>query len=536
LLGAGSEGGESPVLQNWGSNRRTGSRKDQFLGGLGIMAAKVSQSSPRRLECLPQEIVVMIMKLLPDRASLLATMLTCKHFYQTVRNGNYSILLSILLQELPVTVMTDALWCWKVHSLPEEIEEEIDDYVKSFDPKADPNSIFSSICTTAAAVVYYAKLHDNVLYWTSRIHRTMVDCHSSSGSTSLPPIGMSTTERSRIMRALYRFELCSASVKKAEYSSLRQEDPYWEHPILRERFFDRFHAAELEQLRCLYEFFLARVEKDFYAKCEHSVRYGGEIVMPPCDLLERTNERQQYVVSQGLQLLRRIDTEVSERDRCALIPEKDFHSYYHDCFIEPVISWRHPEEWSRSLSWPAEDAISETTYQAAQYQWAVDEHPGLYIYSMELKFLRSWGYCLWDADTLNALGYPSTLCNEAIFCRSHEWYCERSEKLNASVIRTKKSRWVRYLIYARGGTGWWSEGDDCQVDWECGDPKNHYLPGSEPPDWSGLRLEDLPACIDDRELRRLPIWGWILSDVAETELQPSCPASPDHSSSARDCA
>lgn len=442
------------------------------------------------LQCLPPEIKITIMSFLPDRKSLHSVLLSCKSFNETFEDSALPILLSVLLAEVPAAVLTEALWCWKALSATEQGQDAILAFLEAYDPKADPQTLLLNLPVAGAEVLDYIEIHQSVLYWTSRFFDNILSLRPLSGSEPCKQRECSVWERNRLQRSLYRYELCSILFQTKRAPGLPRDLLPIDHVYQIEYLFKKLHPVAAEQIRCIYDFLFWYTTDDFYAKCEHDIQFAESYVLPSNneDITE-LHPRREYILARGLRYIRSIDKEITSVQRCSWIPDWGFESAFlgktlkhvHELDLEDFAEDLDEEEEHGTCTW--------YIFQRVRNDWALYSYTERQNgYSPELRYLRSWGYCFWDADTLNALNLLH--CPLEVSDRARKWANAKEQELSDADDRALASQRARNLLFSRGGRGWYDKGGESCIRWEYGGPELHYLPGEEPPGWSGRTLED----------------------------------------------
>lgn len=98
-----------------------------------------------------------------------------------------------------------------------------------------------------------SRFHDEVQFFATRLAASLT-VHPVTGSSPKTPIALTQTERTRIERALYRFEI---------YCDLFRGDDAGLRPALEERrafMFEKFLPWEIEQLASVIEYLLRQID------------------------------------------------------------------------------------------------------------------------------------------------------------------------------------------------------------------------------------------------------------------------------------
>jgi hypothetical protein len=237
-----------------------------------------------------------------------------------------------------------------------------------------------------------------------------------------------------------------------------------------ELFFSSFDALEAGQIACVHDFLLEFTTDAFFTECECDVEWNSCIMRPAPGVGVCYSETQEYMVSQGLQYLRHIAVTKTQEENCRYIAD-------HECpsgFFNDAFSRLHHEDLSLPQPVTGENRPL-LAWEKALELWGLDR--------IQAQYLRSWGYCLWDSETLQRLNYWTE--TNQIMLRAEQWATLRWAELRAALERTNDSQDARELIYHRGGTGWYTANDmkTCNIKWIGGDERYHTIPLPEV-DWA----------------------------------------------------
>ena len=270
------------------------------------------------ISSLPVEVKVNILASLPDRASLLATILTSKAFHDVFLHSANIILADILLREISPSVLTDALWCWAAIPVHEGGTEAVDAFLRSYDRKSSIQAIYSLLSMNEMFV--FARINSSVRYWTARFCQKLESEELFGGSVPCSPHTLTQVESERIQRTLYRYELYSLLFRTRYATSGMPSytpDMCFEHRYL--RFFSKFNALEIDQFITVYDLLVDSTTHSFYDRCVCNVEWGWFSITPAmtspyCFGKFDYNERHEQMVSQGLECLRRMETANSKEE------------------------------------------------------------------------------------------------------------------------------------------------------------------------------------------------------------------------------
>jgi hypothetical protein len=222
---------------------------------------KTSIGQRNALQILPLELQLCILNLLPDVDSLACAALSCRHFYTLFRQNEEKLLKNVLINCIGLNVLPEAVKAYPCSPpyLNTNIETALDlgaeeaqeqghyaiDFIQQLPLREEP---------------IWPSMHDSLII--SRLHVNVVSCltdkfiHACSKTTHVP-LGASLeirpasqTEKDRISRVLYRFEIfrkllgCFSNEYELHLSFL---------------FFSRFAPWKNEQLQCIHDFLAQEV-------------------------------------------------------------------------------------------------------------------------------------------------------------------------------------------------------------------------------------------------------------------------------------
>ena len=158
---------------------------------------------PNSLPGLPAEIKQAIFSSLPDIASLKALISTCSSLYYSFLDCESSILSDILLNQIPPSLMPNALATFKSSQMTPWTKETADNLVLLY-TTGDTPSVLPRWTFRKALV--FSQLHEHVQFFANRVATSALLRHARTGRPAPNPTPVSPSESRRIQRALYRFE------------------------------------------------------------------------------------------------------------------------------------------------------------------------------------------------------------------------------------------------------------------------------------------------------------------------------------------
>lgn len=214
-----------------------------------------------RLECLPAELRCQILSSFSNLDDLKSTAHASPVLYQQYRADRKIILDSVLRQTLGDKVFVDAYAVQK--SLPLEGPAElpvnlgVQFFMMEYQKHYSGPSLISSECTVEDLIGMAA-------FYTSTIKPLLVSIPAMllrNLNRSLQLGSLSSTERTRITRALYRFQMWCNLYGTSDIAAARDWplDPF----DMLMYFFEIFHPWEIEEISCIHTFFMEMYDRIF---------------------------------------------------------------------------------------------------------------------------------------------------------------------------------------------------------------------------------------------------------------------------------
>ncbi|TGJ83304.1 hypothetical protein E0Z10_g5440 [Xylaria hypoxylon] len=422
------------------------------------------ESRPSPIEGLPVELVRMILSALPDVVSLQAATLSCPLFYAAFIEAEASITTYVLLNQVDISVLPEAIaasdssWLHPHDTEPQSRKAITDFVTRNLRQRLTPPK--SWLLKNA---LYVGRLHVCVEQLAKQFaEETLIELPAARSTSSA-----TYQEGCRIQRALYRFEI---------YCNLFRETPNVQSTVYGEQkqlFFANFSPWENEQLGCVHDFLVRAVSPEHdIAWGAFGVEYGDSIDAPYI----------QDVLSLGLERLRQIVRAETYDDRERLLCSgysprptyfflhrglQDANERHDDIFLDDLT----PEDEVLYIKQPL--FADPDSGPADVWRWAhYEESWQNWVYQENRHNLRKWGYVMWDRLRLEEIG---------IFQQPWE-YTDDSHSRGSLLEQQEAQRQRGYLqnsweqraqIYRRGGTGWWSWGDESKVRWQGGKASAH---------------------------------------------------------------
>lgn len=200
---------------------------------------------PSPTEGLSVELVRMILSAVPDVASLQAAALSCPLFYRAFLEAETAITAQVLLNQIDVSVLPEAMAASESSSLrphdtePKNGEVIVDFVTQNLRQRPTPPRYWS-----LRKALRLGRLHIYVDGLAKKFAMAALTKHPLNRSKSIA----TRQEIYRIERALYRFEI---------YCNLFRESPKAQSSVYGEQkqlFFANFAPWENEQLGCIHDF------------------------------------------------------------------------------------------------------------------------------------------------------------------------------------------------------------------------------------------------------------------------------------------
>ncbi|KAI1288285.1 hypothetical protein F5Y03DRAFT_404932 [Xylaria venustula] len=362
---------------------------------------EVQKRQPSSMERMPIELVRMILSSLSDVESLRAAVISCPVFYHAFRNAEKSITGDVLLNQIDVSVLPDAMAARESSELFDPSKKEgpfeiVTGFItQTIRPRPTPPRSWSLI-----EALRLARVHRCVERLTNQF--AQVTLSTGRAACNTPP-GITLQERHRIQRALYRFEvyrnLFGLKYIRMFFAAFLHDD---NHPLL--KFFGSFAPWEIEQLGCVHDFLVGAVwsvSNPTLALSHARIKYSQWM----------SDSLIQNVLSLGLQKVDKIiRTEIYEEcEQDRLLP--------HESLFYLTDGFRHANKeshgfWLRNTD-PNVDLlhIKQPLYAdpdsgpADIWRWAhYRESWHNWVYQENRETFRRWGYVMWDRSRLDAIG------------------------------------------------------------------------------------------------------------------------------------
>ena len=213
-------------------------------------ATSIMAREKTSLLSFPVEIAQNILSLAPDALSLRALILSCSFFHRAFIVSPSLILHSVVRNEIHALVLPDALATLATANLSPRKRDRVRDFL------AQANLFPASIPEywSMSDSLKLSKINSHVKYFATDFGSTLC-ADLVTGVPNEAPLALTLTERHRIERAFYRFEIyCNLFGKheKNPRSTFKPEEQ-------KQMFLDKFPPWENEQLASIREYLCCRL-------------------------------------------------------------------------------------------------------------------------------------------------------------------------------------------------------------------------------------------------------------------------------------
>ncbi|MCJ1391400.1 hypothetical protein MMC18_004264 [Xylographa bjoerkii] len=374
----------------------------------------LSPLSPTKasLKSLPCEILLVIFCNLPDICSLKALILTCSSLFQAYRNSQSTVLKAVLSNQIPAYLLSDVTVVLNSSRVDPRMKEDVQQFLLHF----SNNSIYLPIQWSLPDAVAIDNLYVQIPFFVDGFasHRLSI----KSPPHSMP---MSPTERRRIERTLYRFELYCNLFRECKYG-----DDHFSPAEQRDSFFARYTPWENEQLACVRDYLIERLSTGaeipiappsgsikvswvmltklaFNDVAEHDIDWGEWEIPYVDDYDAPDNFHKEGYLSLGLSFLHRLVTAETYEQRYALISpalRSNDHFLFEGLQTQGEDDGQPISEYGNDVGQVDVDALlpgSEDLGPVRAWQWAhADSSLERCYFRDDQQFLRQSRYVMWD--------------------------------------------------------------------------------------------------------------------------------------------
>ena len=422
------------------------------------------------LLALPTEIQLMILRALPDVPTLRALILTNSQLYQCFISQASSISLEVLSNEIPYTVLPEAIVAWNSSKIEPWSMSRVKGILYDYHAlrNRDEAQPIIPLCQswTFPDALEVSELYQCCRFFASdMLTSILLSMDSVFGfPTSDYPYLPSSREARRLERTFLRFELyCNLFRKRyaltrgytpPQFSGTEQHDIYFRH----------YAAWENEQLACVHDYLFRQLSIPFNDFALHDVQWGKHRVRIISTYGYPPNFWKEHFLSLGLVFLRRFVAAKTYEQRGQLLDanlDTNELFFYQGCIAQAEFLFMlSAEERRKAINQQFFHDDDEGPEKA--WRWAYDNQVMCFLY-FEFDFydLRAWGFCLWDHARLLNWGVFDKACID----RPSSIYTDCVLAGRKSDEELSKSWQERSRIWDQGGRGWWEDGDDSKIVW-----------------------------------------------------------------------
>ncbi|KAM5351173.1 hypothetical protein ACJ41O_003896 [Fusarium nematophilum] len=417
-------------------------------------------------QVVPLELWQSILAYLPDVPSLASAALSCRSLYTAFKSREHGLVQSVLVNCIGVANLPEALITQRcsppllsIHverqNLPtgDEQMRQMREYVFNFVTHLERPSLGSAEISLAEGLA----LGDFHVQTVSPLTQSFVEaCSKRSGwqrplEESLQTRPLSRTERERIERALYRFEMF-----RRLFGCFGEEID--ELLNFATTFFSKFAPWESAQLGCIHDFLARELLPAFNDVAEHDVVWGEHSVL----LAEFDDNQIQHLLTLGLDRILEISSSITYEDREKLLRVREMppeeNGTFLQCSLEATLDLDVDEDTGRMIL-EATPFFSDGDGGAEEIWKLTTLDSDLGIYDHRDLSLRQWGYVLWDDERLQPLR-----------CLLPPWTAiadlPQDHGSLGTVTEAVRESWeARSSLYRRGARGFWSKDDESRLVW-----------------------------------------------------------------------
>ncbi|MCJ1397543.1 hypothetical protein MMC11_000737 [Xylographa trunciseda] len=402
------------------------------------------------MDNLPVDLKLTILKSVDDIVSLLALSRTCRTMYALFDSPRNSMLSSVLEHVLPHEIRYEAIAVIKSAKLVNPAKEDV---LRFLEEQLFARS--GDAALTEVGLPELARQHILVEWFTHDLCATVKARRLLDTGVNIEPFGLSTTERIRIHRAFYRFQLyCNLfSITNPR----RLEDYY-----ARDAFFARFPTWEVEEFACIQDYLHGRLDIMDEVTL-HDLTYACKYERIAKDFREPNRNKEHYI-SLGLGFLHSVFTAQTYDQRQTLFRENLGTEYDG---IDMVLSLLHEND-----SLP-QNVVHRTQFTYANspndsYIWSKSnntENPNYCImyYEYFKADLREWCYCFWDARKLRDW---HAIDEEWNYQDHRDWAANRQAEWTRKHELYHRTYADRTDSASRGITGYWEPDPETIYRWQ----------------------------------------------------------------------
>ncbi|KAF7952215.1 uncharacterized protein EAE97_001712 [Botrytis byssoidea] len=385
-----------------------------------------------KLDDLPQELKELILCAAPDIATLECLAHSSPLFHGAYVNRREDIFLTVLSTEIPPDILHEARFVARATSIERgstwfnDVKQLLADYDKGIDDSFPLN-------ITLTETIYISRFLPALRDVSMAFFRSTLSHHPLTRDKMNPPLP-TQAEMCRVQRSILRME--TFSILFSERECRPSYRPSWSSPLeaLNNLFFSRFELWEVEEIKCMRDFFYRQYNTIFR---ESSTELRKLFVwqeyhdLDPNDSMEKAAARtkdktySQYremtekLLSFGFEFLHEVMNENSEYNQVLLLEEAAEYGGFRspvDFLSDTLDGFFHSRDMRimqdiefRETVLESQPTGNERPNQA--WFWSIQQwDPALdgetYVSRRDRRdCLRSWGYVMWDSSRLESLGF-----------------------------------------------------------------------------------------------------------------------------------
>ncbi|PLB51354.1 hypothetical protein P170DRAFT_464271 [Aspergillus steynii IBT 23096] len=410
---------------------------------------------------LPIECRQAILCYLPDMHALKAAVLSHPAMYSAFIDRDEWILSRIMGKVIPGDLLPDAIFEYSSSAL--ENDSWTRERVLNLIEQHGAHHVPSSFKWTPGAAFHMQTFYRHVRFFTLGFVDSAFEVYPA-----LQGRAVSSPEWCRMARSFYRVEIYRHLFRRRDHVQ-KKPSPDFPYHEQTEIYYERFAAFELEQLACVSEYLFRKVLTPFNEIAAHDIVWASKAVgysmTEPWQSFNPAT-RIGNVISQGLAFLHGMLTAETYEKRYQLLTPNISRV---NTFLPNALWFLFPrDEGDTELlrDYDSEELALYTTPEAPESdpgpvevwrQAHLDKTLRDFVYSMDMREKRRWGYALWDYGRLAQLEVfdrPFTRAPTPDYGEA-----ELLEAVTGSLV-------TRWKLWWKGARGWWSEEDQSQVRWE----------------------------------------------------------------------
>ncbi|WEW56217.1 hypothetical protein PRK78_001656 [Emydomyces testavorans] len=360
------------------------------------------------LECLPPELIQLILAALPDVMSLKSAALSCWSMYEAFIGAEQLITSQVLTAQLNLDLLEYALLVREAakHTVP-WTQQEVLSFIRRHLLVTSPTVAQRTWSLSEALPM--GDLYDHIRYFTDDFVSNALTAPLAPAKREPGLWELSRGEVNRIETAFYRFEIYCKMFK----TEVKCDDTDEDNEDLRyykEDFHDVFSPWENEQLACVHYYLLKKVENVFRDTLTRDSEWCHFLSIVQDGIHRGCIE---YQLAQGLGYLHTLF-----ENPHLLGTEKYNKSLYssQSWFLKTSLGNNLERQYYDAEFYDIEE-VKERFPQSSDsdtgpmdaWDWARQSHTYRCLVIDEYPFpLREWGYVMWDRARLDAWGILQT--------------------------------------------------------------------------------------------------------------------------------